>query len=140
MSPKTFHSVPAVSIDIHRDMIDVTLVGGERTPDQKWRHTDSNGHLHAWDGDNLPSLEWVVTGQEYIGDEIEGQVYDVGEYRCRSCGEVVEPGIVTDYGRKSMPGPTTVTITIGEEHFTLDETQYAASLEAWLQALRDIHP
>lgn len=137
MRPKV-NPAPLLEISFDREMIDVTTLGGERAPDQKWRHTDSSGHLHAWDGDELPSLEYVVTGTTWVGDEYDATEYEVGEHRCRTCGEVVEPKYVVDHSPKYVAGPTTYTVTIGGERFVLRDDQYVHALEQWAEILRGL--
>lgn len=130
---------PMVGIEFEREAIPVVdTLHPAKVPDEKWRFVDSNGHGHFWEGDKLPTLEWVVTGKEWVGDEYGGEEYDVGEYRCRLCAEVVEPKKRVEYGPKFIPGLATFTVTINDERFVLREDQYAKSVEQWAKALRKI--
>lgn len=129
---------PSFSVEINREEIAVDTMIPTKVPDEKWRYVDMNGHGHFWQGDKLPTLEWVVTGTEWVGDEYGGEEYDVGEYRCLLCAEVVEPGRRVTYEPTSIPGPTQVTVTISDESFTVTTDEYAASLIAWREALRGI--
>lgn len=60
-------------------------------PDKAWSHIDANGHghFHYREDDRYPTLEWVpepcTMGH---GDDCTSE----GAYRCRQCGERVEPG------------------------------------------------
>ena len=93
-----------LSIEFHREAIRVDTVVGERVADPRWKHTDTNGHVHAFAGEELPSLEWVVTGTEWVGDEFDSSEIEVGEYRCRVCGEMVKPRWNRDYSPRFIPG------------------------------------
>lgn len=63
-------------------------------PDLDWVYQDERGHHHFWDDSPghwaLPTLEYVVTTTYYC--ETCRDTHKEGEYRCRKCGEVVEPG------------------------------------------------
>jgi hypothetical protein len=85
----------------------------------------------------LPTLEWVVTGKQWVGDEYEGEEYEVGEYRCRLCGEPVEPKKKVVY-QPPVLGPTTITITINEDKFFLTEDQYAEAIDRWKEILEKV--
>jgi hypothetical protein len=129
---------PMVSISFERESIPVDTMRPSKVPDEKWRFVDANGHGHFWDGDKLPTLEWVVTGTEVVGDEYESEEYEVGEYRCRLCAEVVEPKKREEYGPTHIPGLATITVEIDGDRFVLTEEMYAASIERWAEALREI--
>ncbi len=62
---------------------------GHHVGDPKWVHVDSHGHEHRFDGDELPTLEWVVTGTYWCADCCDE--HEEGEWRCRECADVVEP-------------------------------------------------
>lgn len=133
---KTLASWPRIDIQFNREMIPVALMSPHKVPDEKWRGVDKRGHGHFWVDGELPTLEWVVTGTCWAGDEFDGEEYEVGEYRCRECGEVIEPGKKLEHGPTHIPGPTTVTVTLNEETFMLTPEQYADSVEAWAKSLR----
>lgn len=63
-------------------------------PDLDWVYRDSNGHHHFWDDEDghptLPTLWWVITETYYCG--MCRDQHEVGEYRCKKCGEAVKPG------------------------------------------------
>lgn len=98
------------TFESYAEMMEVTLL---RRPDEAWSHRDAQGHEHYWtfDGERgryrpdakaeLPTLEWVRTGTYFYPD---GESYDVGEYRCRQCGEVVTPRRRADDTRQFVPG------------------------------------
>ncbi len=87
-----------------------------RDPDPRWVFIDQCGHEHRWVRDtkalgdhfNLPTLDWVVTGTVGYDDGC-GMVdfVEEGEYRCRDCGQVVEPGTVEPPPGKMVAGPMT---------------------------------
>lgn len=63
--------------------------GGHHVADPEWSHVDSHGHEHRFVGDDLPTLALVVTDTywcESCNDE-----HEETEFRCRQCGDVVEP-------------------------------------------------
>lgn len=93
-------------IDHHR--LDVTT---EWEPDPAWTHIDADGHFHAWSlggkgDDRLPTLDAKRIEEPCNGrcdDEVcEG--YTRTEYRCRMCGEVIEPRSRRTTGRRYAPG------------------------------------
>jgi len=129
---------PMVGIEFEHESIPVDTLHPSKVPDEKWRFVDANGHGHFWEGKNLPTLEWVVTGTRWVGDEYETTEYEVGEYRCRLCAEVVEPKKRVEYGPKFISGMATFTVTINDERFVLSEDQYADSVEHWAKGLREI--
>jgi len=129
-------SLPMISIEFHREEIPVETMHPEMVPDEKWRFVDANGHGHFWEGEDLPTLEWVVTGAEWYGDEYESWEVEIGEYRCRLCGEVIEPKRLAKYGPKFLPGLATFTVSINGESFILTEEGYAQSVEKWAKILR----
>lgn len=127
---------PAITIEMHRETIDVTTSRGERVADHGWFFVDSHGHDHRFAGDEIPTIEWVVTGTEWGGDEYESFEYDVGEYRCRECADVVTPHWNIDYSPKFIPGLLDVTIKTDDgrtyfcRHGEIDALQAAADREA----------
>jgi hypothetical protein len=129
---------PMVSITVEREEIPVETMNPTKVADEKWRFVDKEGHGHFWEGETLPTLEWVATGKQWVGDEFDGEEYEVGEYRCRLCGEVVEPRKRVEYGPRSIPGPASFTVEISGERFSLTEQMYSASIERWVTALREI--
>ena len=129
---------PLLSISFEREEIPVGSLTPSRVPNEKWRFVDSQGHGHFWTGKLLPTLKWVVTGTKWVGDDFEHEEIEIGEWRCSQCEEVVEPGMRVDFSPRSVPGLVTFTVTIGSESFVLTEEQYAKSVEAWAEALREM--
>jgi hypothetical protein len=129
---------PLFSVEITRGEIPVETMSPSRVPDEKWRYIDKKGHLHAWVDGEVPTLDWVVIGKTWVGDEYDGEEIEVGEHRCRVCAEPIEPMLKVKYGPSSVPGPTTVGVTIHGETFPLSEMEYAASVNDWLDAIRAI--
>jgi hypothetical protein len=99
-------------------------------PDPAWRYVDGAGHEHRWTITEAPPMaghgpsgvvetcerEWRhVPCDGSCGAECGNEGYSVTVWRCRSCGEVLDPGprYVPDYrGRTSgypiYTGPATV--------------------------------
>jgi hypothetical protein len=132
---KSQAAFPLFSVEIEQEEIELRTMIPPQVPDERWRYVDKKGHGHFWDGDQLPTLRWVITGTRWAGDEHESWEYDVGEYRCRQCGEVVEPKKITDYFPKPIMGPRTVTVTINDAKYRLSEEMYAKSVEAWRESI-----
>jgi hypothetical protein len=129
---------PMISVSVDREEIETFSFSQQiKVPDEKWRLLDKQGHGHFWakGGKELPTLEWIVTGTEVYGDEYESYEVEVGEYRCKLCAEVIEPGHRMETP-KPILGPTTVTLEVNGETFRLTEEEYAASVDSWLDALR----
>lgn len=102
---------------IEREMIDVSSETGGWLPDPKWSCIDANGHWHAYTTDGkLPTLSAHVRhvdcdGTHAFGDMLEEECegYDVTEYRCRICLDLVGPHRVPDGTaglRQFAPGRT----------------------------------
>jgi hypothetical protein len=130
--------MPRVSVSVERESIPVQSMHPAKVPDPKWRYVDKTGHGHFWEGDDLPTLKWVVTGTAVAGDEYEMYEYEVGEYRCQICDEVIEPGKKLDYGPTHVPGPVTVTVEIDRKVFVLTEEMFSESIDRWREALEAI--
>lgn len=130
--------MPSISISTETEEIPVSSMSPSKVPDEKWRYVDKKGHGHFWaEDDKLPTLEWVVTGKEWVGDEYDACEYEVGEYRCRLCGEVVEPKKKLSYGPSHLPGLTWFTISIANEDFRLTGEQFSEALESFRKILRE---
>lgn len=127
---------PRFSVEFQREELPVETLSPSRERDQDWRYVDKEGHGHFWEGSELPTLEWIVTGTRWVGDEYDASEVVEGEYRCPLCREVVEPGWKLSYGPRHVPGPTTVTITIEDEKFYLRPEGYAKAIEKWAEFLR----
>lgn len=114
-----------------RELIEV---GAGWTPvaDPRWMFTDAAGHEHRRTRDGYPSLAWVITGQDGCGDpECCGETWDVGEYRCRECAEVIEPGTHIPAGSTFIPGE--VHLYIDDEPVT--KTQWDTAVADLLEAV-----
>jgi hypothetical protein len=95
----------SIEILYRQDTEVIETLFGVRKPDASWKEADVHGHVHAWIGDELPSLGWHQTGTEWIGDDIEAHEEPVGEYRCLTCGSVVTPKYTTSYEPQYVQGP-----------------------------------
>lgn len=58
-------------------------------PDPNWRFEDTEGHLHAFDGEKLPTLKAVITGARWC-DEC-GESHKHVSYICKRCRKPIEP-------------------------------------------------
>jgi hypothetical protein len=130
---------PTISVSVEHEQVPVAMMSPAQVPDEQWRYVDKKGHGHFWKKDKLPTLEWVVTGTEWVGDEYDGDEYEVGEYRCKICAEVIKPGKKSDYGPSFVPGPTTITLDINGEQFLLTPELYAESVYRWVEILRSTY-
>lgn len=85
-------NVGGVTIEIQRDVQRFDGMGPETDP--AWRYVDRKGHKHyATRGEyQYPTLKWVVTGTDGCTPDCCGETWDVGEYRCPECDEVIVPG------------------------------------------------
>lgn len=137
MSPESRISFPRISIEVKREELPVHSLSPSRVPDQNWRYVDKKGHGHFWDGKELPTLKWVVTGKQWIGDDFDGEEYDVGEWRCLQCGETIEPKKRLEYGPRFVSGPTWIILTIDDENFQLTPEQFGESVDKWKEYLRE---
>ena len=106
---------------VEQDYAEFATAGPEA--DKDWRETDSNGHEHYWDS-GWPTLEWVVTGVYWC--EMHNEEHEEGEWRCRKCGEHVEPGM-------RHPGPRVMTVPSVRNYFIddapVDEATFKAARE-----------
>ena len=81
--------------------------------DLAWCYSDKAGHEHRWDGEQLPTLRWVVDEPE--GIDSEGEEWpEQGHWECALCDERVEPGYVVEY-----PAGSVVQIP-GMQHYFID--------------------
>lgn len=112
-APATLHT--------EREQIDITT---RHEPDPNWEHVDPAGHYHARanNGDDPASNYPTLLGDvEHVdcngtcGGDCEG--YDTTVWRCRACGDVVQPGSRETDGRRYMDGLETWTVTV-EQHIT----------------------
>ncbi len=107
----------AGTFGIEQEMVDVSTANGGWLPDPAWEHVDANGHWHAFTVDGkLPTLavhsrhvdcDGVHAFGDMLDEECEG--YDVTEYRCRVCLDLVAPHRIPDGTaglRQFAPGPT----------------------------------
>ncbi len=102
----TYHT-SEFTITIERKEIEVTTSMGRLVPDMKWEFTDAHGHEHRFvdkKTDTVETLEWVVTGSHWVGDEYESWEVEDGEWRCRECAEVVKPRFFRSYEREFIQG------------------------------------
>lgn len=102
---------------IEREMLDVSTATGGWLPDPAWECIDANGHWHAFTVDGrLPTLakhsrhvdcDGIHDFGDMLDDDCDG--YDVVEYRCRVCLDLVEPHRIPDGTagiRRLIPGRT----------------------------------
>ena len=126
-----------LTIQFDQEEIPMQTMSPQMVPDPDWKYIDKKGHGHFWKGKDLPTLKWVVTGTQWVGDEYDSYEYEVGEHRCRLCGEKVEPKKKASYP-KPLLGPATYTLTIDGEAFVLSDQQYYDALKKLAKILRKV--
>ncbi len=118
MSPTLDPQAAGRSVDVSRDMIDVT--SNVPYPDPDWRSTDASGHEHYRKDDGYPTLRWIVDESAYSRVEhgFLEEYPEAGHYECSICGERITPGTKVDAVRRYVPGPTRATATdpIGRQY------------------------
>lgn len=75
-------------VEVSRDVIPVHSAG-HRGYDPDWEYVDKHGDRH-WGSALNATLEWVVTSTYWC--DTCSDSHEEGEYRCKRCGEVIEPG------------------------------------------------
>ena len=101
-----------VEVRFRTDVEEIRTLYGVKKPDTGWKEADVHGHVHAWIDGELPSLTWVKTGTEWVGDSYDGCEVDIGQYQCNICGSVVEPKQVTSYEPEYVKGPPSYSLII----------------------------
>jgi ribosomal protein L37AE/L43A len=108
-----------VACEVRRDQEFITYQTSMAVkPDMSWRYVDKARHIHRWvktlAGEK--ELKMLISSRRHVacdgrcGDRgCEG--YEITVWHCRSCGEEIEPGYVSDNGPRSMPGTVTWMIT-----------------------------
>lgn len=110
-----WHAANGDVFRLERELIEVTSMS---RPDVGWSFTDKAGHVHVWarkDGYPLdgyrpdaayhvPTVEWVKTGETCY--ENDDEITELGELRCRQCGEKVTLGLCADTHEQYIAGPT----------------------------------
>lgn len=129
---------PRISITTETEEIAVDMIQQLKVPDEKWNFVDKAGHGHFWKGKKIPTCKLVVTGSVWVGDEFEAEEIEVKEWKCKICGEIVEPGYRYESSPTHVPGLTWVALTIDDESFVLTPDEYAASVDVWREALREM--
>jgi hypothetical protein len=109
------------SIEMNREAI---LIATRPHPviDPNWCHVDALGHTHTG---ALDTLDWVVTGTYWCG--LCNDEHEEGEYRCKQCGDVIEPGTKWTRGeQKYVPGLKTGVAKIGRKEYDLRREEIEA--------------
>lgn len=102
-----------LTLNIERDWIDATC--GIDTLDADWVGTDRNGHEHRAKG-GYPTLNYIVDkqhwcdGHEGIYNHDPHMAVDEAHYECKTCGVIVEPGIIPAGTPLFVPGSTSATV------------------------------
>lgn len=131
---------------IEHEEIRVDLLSGRLVPDTRWSHTDANGHEHRFTDQKgaLGTLEWVVTGTYWVGDECESWEEERGEWRCPQCAEVIEPRWYRSYEPEFLRGPARITIETADgatyllRHDEIEAVSVWTSKESWEGKVRSI--
>lgn len=148
MSPMIESQFPRFGVSFEREDVRVETMYPQRVPDEEWRVVDTNGHGHFWKDGELPTLDKVKIGEQYVGDEIDGEVYPVYEYRCSQCEEVIEPGYTLKYRPSHVPGLLWITVTFTDppepgtirepESHRLTPEQYLETVNGWRDLIREV--
>ena len=141
MSPSAV-SFPRIGIEVEVEEWETVSFTTHRVPDPNWRFVDTFGHGHFWrfhskKPSDIPTCELVVTGTTWVGDEFDGEEVQIKEWRCRQCEQTIEPGMKNETP-KPILGPPRVTVTINGERFFVNEIEYAAAVDQFARALREI--
>lgn len=110
-------------IEFNQEMREFSTMGGH-VPNPQWSHTDAAGHVHRFEGNLIPTVEWVVTATFWCPDCRED--HDEGEYRCRECGQRVDPGYNWE-GPQTVSRPGRVTITLHQDGQSAEITEKEAN-------------
>lgn len=131
--------LPVLNVET-RSEVERVRTGMAQRPDERWSATDSHGHEHRYVRDEegvprLPSLDRRLRHVECDGScysithgDCEG--YDVDEWVCRECGDVVEPGFKPDYEAMEQGIPIyqttsyTLTVELSEAHDIIKDAVY----------------
>lgn len=131
--------LPVLSVESRSEVERVRTAMASR-PDERWSATDSHGHEHRYvrdeeDVPRLPSLERRSRHVECDGScfeithgDCEG--YDVDEWHCRECDDVVEPGFQPDYEAMEHGVPIyqttdyTLTVEVEQAYDTIKDAVY----------------
>lgn len=132
-------SLPMFSVEYSREELPM-LMSPCKVPDPDWRYVDKAGHGHFWKKTALPTLKWVVTGKTWIGDEYGGEEIELGEFRCKLCDEVIEPGKKLKHPEPLM-GPVNFRVTFsltdgGTDAYLLNEEEYVEALGEWHKVIK----
>jgi hypothetical protein len=109
-----FTPSPRVSIDMQRDVIDVT--SNHYTADPDWRHTDRQGHEHRYER-GYPTLDLIVDashwcmGNEGLYAHDQHEAVDESHYECLLCRETIEPGLLPPGYPQTIAGLIVATAT-----------------------------
>ena len=102
-----------IQLGVSRDVTPVYTFGS--SPNKNWRHTDSSGHEHYWDG-GYPTLNDI---QEEVYDEYEHEKYHIHiRWECKECGEEIHPA--TRMG-ETIYVEGSITYTLNGEPITEEE-------------------
>lgn len=121
--------------------------------DPTWQYTDAAGHEHRFDGKDVTN---AVRGTRHIpcdgscGGVCDGEGYDVPEWRCALCGEVLVPRYVPDmiargpgiamtegFEYEVQSGPTTVLPGAAWEHAVMGQASMIRGAAVEFTTLRE---
>lgn len=131
--------LPVLSAESRSEVERVRTAMASR-PDERWSATDPHGHEHRYvrDGEGVPRLPSLERRSHHV--ECDGSCfeithgdcegYDVDEWHCRDCDDVVEPGFKPDYEAMEHGIPIyqtvsyTLTVEVAQEHDTIKDATY----------------
>jgi dsDNA-binding SOS-regulon protein len=119
------------SMEVNRHQNAMYSLGPSYEADESWKVLDSNGHLHAWLGKELPTLKKVIDqGAVELYDDY---VPEESHYECVLCGEHIEPALKR-MGNYRTPvyvdGPITYLLTADDKAAFISKEQADAFVEA----------
>jgi hypothetical protein len=101
--------LPGQSWTLTVDQQQIEVTSGLSTPNERWTHTDAQGHEHRYDH-GYPTLDLVVDaehwcdGSEGWAPHDEHMAVDESHYECKLCREVIEPALDPPFTPKYVPG------------------------------------
>lgn len=96
------------TLTVHQNTINVNSDLPE--PDPRWEHVDTNGHYHAYSGEDTNHYPTLTVRTEHVDCDgscrglCDGEGYTHDRYHCRICNEEIKPGAMPGPHRHDIPG------------------------------------
>lgn len=120
---------PGISIYYDEEIEEVFSFNSVQKPDPAWKFLDKEGHLHSFVDGKLPTLEEVVIGKTWVGDEWDGQEVEHRTTRCKLCGEEVKPKFNLVSEPNYIRGIPRYTLELGGHKYPIDEKDIGPFVE-----------